>query len=98
MPENKHRTNGNFVQARLARPQKEVHFYSLSHLKPPKSDATVSPKMARLARLGRWKAAFAISMRTPTKLRSWAGMAAGGVSPLTSSQRNILPHPSQRPT
>src|SRR5215467_560186 len=90
MPENKHRTNGNFVQARLARPQKEVHFYSLSHLKPPKSDARVSPKTARLARRGRWKAASAISTQTLTKLRSWGETGAGTVSKPTSSQVTIF--------
>jgi hypothetical protein len=52
----------------LTRPSMGHHAHSLSHRKPPESVAKVSPKAVRLARLGRWKAAFGISMRTPIRL------------------------------
>jgi len=70
---------------------KGVHPYSLSHRRPPRSDAKGSPETVRLARLGRWKVASAISMRTLIKLRSWGATGAGGVSTATSSQVNPLP-------
>jgi len=59
---------------RLARAPKGLQLYSLSHRKPPESDAKASPRAVRLAPLGRWKAASVISMRTPTKPRNWGGM------------------------
>jgi len=36
-------------------PRKGCHVHSLSHQKPPKSNAKASPKTVRLAQLGRWK-------------------------------------------
>jgi hypothetical protein len=52
----------------------------------------------RLARLGLWKVAFAISMRIPIKLRSWGATGESGVSTPTSSQVNRLSHLHRRLT
>jgi hypothetical protein len=59
------------VMGRSNNPQNsQISPYSLSHRKPPESDAKASQKTVRLARFGLWKAASAISMRIPIKLRS----------------------------
>ena len=84
-------SRGNF-QTRLARAPGGLRPHSLSHRKPPESGAKASPKAVSLARLGRWKAASAISTRTPTKQRSWGEMEAGGVSTLTSSRTSPWPN------